>query len=223
MKTMKSVALSTVVAASMLASFSAQAGSFSSNIGVTNNYIYRGVTQGSDDSAVQGGIDYDHGNGIYAGTWISSLGGGNQYEQDWYFGYNFSVGGGVDLDVGYIMYTYPVGNANADFDELYVNATYQNFGAGIALTLGSDDDTTAEFSDGDLYLYVSAEFELKKDVTLTVLYGDYDFDNAAGADYSHIQLALAKGDFTFAYESNDLSGAAGDARVTVSWGQSFDL
>lgn len=222
MKTMKSVALSTVLAASMVASFSAQAGSVSGNVGVTNNYIWRGVTQSNDLSAVSGGIDYDHGNGLYAGTWISNLSGA-QYEQDLYLGYGFAVGGGVDLDVGYIMYTYPVGNANADFEELYVNATYENFGAGIALTLGSDDDTTAEFSDGDMYLYVSAEFELKKDLNLTVLYGDYDFDNAAGVDYSHIQLALAKGDFTVAYESNDLSGAAGDARFTVSWGKSFDL
>ena len=222
MKTMKTIALTTVLGASLVAGANAQAGSLSANIGVASNYMWRGGTLSNDVSAVSGGIDYDHGNGFYAGTWISGMGGA-QYEQDFYAGYGFSVGNGIDLDVGYIMYTYPVGADVLDFDELYVNATYQNFGAGIALTVASEDDTTAESSDGDLYMYVSAEFELKKDVTLTVLYGDYDFDNAAGEDYSHIQLVLTKGDFSIAYDDNDRAGDAGDARFTVSWGQSFDL
>ncbi len=218
MKTMKTIALTTVLGASLVAGANAQAGSLSGNIGVTSNYIFRGLTQGSDDSAVQGGIDYDHGNGFYAGTWLSSLGASNQYEMDLYAGYGFTAGG-VDLDVGYITYTYPVGAAQSDIDEIYVNASYQNFGAGLALTISKESGVYED----DRYLYVSAEFELKKDLTLTVLYGDYDFDDPASTDYSHIQLALAKGDFTFAYDSNDLPGAAGDARFTVSWGQSFDL
>ena len=43
------------------------------NIGVTNNYIWRGVTQSDDESAVSGGIDYSDKSGIYAGTWFSNM------------------------------------------------------------------------------------------------------------------------------------------------------
>ena len=43
---------------------SAQAQDFSANIGVTNNYIWRGVTQTDDDFAVQGGADVEFGNGF---------------------------------------------------------------------------------------------------------------------------------------------------------------
>lgn len=51
--------------------------SLTGNVGVTSNYIWRGATQGSDDSAVSGGIYYAHDSGLYVGTWVSSLSGGS--------------------------------------------------------------------------------------------------------------------------------------------------
>ncbi len=210
-----------VLAASTVASTAALA-ELSGNVGLSSNYIWRGVTQTLDDSAISGGIDYANDSGFYAGTWVSSLGPIVQYEQDWYAGYGFKAGT-VDLDAGYIAYTYPVGSVNADFSEVYLNASYQNFGAGLAYTVSSDDDTTPEFSKGDLYLFVSADFEVKKDLNLGVLIGDYDFDDPTGADYTHYQLSLSKGDFSFAYDKNDLTGIAGDARFTVSYSKNFDL
>lgn len=47
--------------------------SFSANIGVVSNYMWRGVTQTGDQAAVQGGIDYSHASGFYAGTWASNV------------------------------------------------------------------------------------------------------------------------------------------------------
>jgi len=216
-----------IIAASLLAS-AATAGSgvvlaespLTANVGVTSSYVWRGVAQSNDRSAVSGGIDYAHASGAYVGTWVSNLDGG-QYEQDIYGGYGFSAGP-VDLDVGYIKYTYPVGTDQLDFDELYVNAGFDMFSAGLALTT----NTEAGGQDSNVYMYVGAEFEVKKGLTLAVTYGDYDYDapDTAGAtDYSHIQLSLSKDDFTFAYEDNDLAGASGDPRFTVSWSKSFDL
>jgi len=41
------------------------------NINLASNYIWRGVTQTSDQSAIQGGIDYQRKNGIYeCGQWL---------------------------------------------------------------------------------------------------------------------------------------------------------
>lgn len=212
-----------IIAASLLASASTMGSGvvlaespLTANIGVTSNYIWRGVTQTSDISAISGGVDYAHKSGAYAGIWASNLDGG-QYEQDLYIGYAFDAGP-VGLDVGYIKYMYPVGAAQLDFDEIYVNASYKMISAGLALTT----DTEAGGQDSDTYIYVGAEFEVKKGLTLGLMYGDYDFD-APGGDYSHIQVSLSKDDFTIAYDDNDIAGALGDARLSVSWSKSFDL
>jgi len=211
-----------IIAASLLASASTMGSGvvlaespITANIAVTSNYIWRGVTQTADISAVSGGVDYAHKSGAYVGIWTSSLAG--NYEQDLYAGYAFDAGP-VGLDVGYIKYMYPVGAVQADFDELYLNASYKMISAGLALTTSKESGV---FED-DTYIYVGAEFEVKKDLTLGLTYGDYDFD-APGGDYSHIQVSLSKDDFTIAYDDNDLAGAAGDARLSVSWSKSFDL
>lgn len=47
--------------------------SVSANIGVVSNYIWRGVTQTQDGAAVQGGLDYGHASGFYAGVWASNV------------------------------------------------------------------------------------------------------------------------------------------------------
>lgn len=214
-----------IIAASLLAS-ATTAGSgvalaespLTANVGVTSNYIWRGVTQTSDISAVSGGIDYANDSGVYVGTWVSNLDGG-QFEQDIYVGYGFEAGP-VGLDVGYIKYMYPVdATVQADFDELYVNASFDMFSAGVALTMSKE----AGGAEDDMYMYVGAEFEVKKGLTLGLTFGDYDIDGGSASDYSHMQVSLSKGDFTFAYDDNDQTGAAGDPRFSVSWSQSFDL
>ncbi len=215
-----------IIAASLLAS-ATTAGSgvvlaespLTANVGVTSNYIWRGATQTDDASAISGGIDYAHASGFYVGTWVSNVTwtATDGYEQDLYAGYGFDAGP-VGLDVGYIKYMYPVGTGADDFSELYVNASYEMFSAGVALTTSKESGTLED----DTYIYVGAEFEVKKGLTLGLTYGDYDFE-AAGADYSHIQVSLSKDDFTFAYDDSDVTGDAGDPRFTVSWSKSFDL
>jgi len=209
--------LMAVIALLGLVNLSHAASPLTGNIGLTSNYIWRGVTQGADEAAISGGIDYAHDSGFYAGTWVSSLGGGN-YEHDLYAGYGFKAGP-VDLDAGYISYRYPVGNANADFSEIYINGTFKMLRFGAAYTVDKD----AAGPDNDFYLYIGADFELAKGLNLALLYGDYDFDDPALADYSHIHVSLSKDDFTFAIDDNDLAGDIGDTRISVSYTKSFDL
>ena len=184
------------------------------NIGITSNYIWRGVTQSNDISAVSGGVDYAHSSGAYVGIWQSSLA-GNDYEQDIYGGYKFKAGP-VALDAGYIKYMYPAGNVT-DFDEAYFNASYKMFSTGIAV----NTDKEGGAQTGDKYFYGAAEFEVKKDLILGVKLGRYDFK--AGGDYTHYGLNLSKDDFKISYDKNNLNGVAGDARLSVSWGKNFDL
>ena len=213
-----------IIAASLLASATtgvALAESpLTANIAVGSNYIWRGETQSNDTSAVSGGIDYANASGFYAGVWVSNTSGGN-YEQDLYLGFSGEAGP-VSYDVSYTAYQYPV-VTGGDFAEIGVSVGYEAFTFGLASTISSDDDTTATFSDGDMYMSIGAEFEVKKDLTLGLTYGDYDFDDATATDYSHIQVSLSKGDFTFAIDDTDKTGAAGEIRTSVSWSKSFDL
>ena len=84
------------------------------NVGVTSNYVFRGVSQTHGRPAVQGGIDYAHASGLYIGAWASSITwvkdflGKGSMELDIYGGYKNTFGGGDwNYDVGYITYNYP--------------------------------------------------------------------------------------------------------------------
>src|SRR6478735_10311607 len=43
------------------------------NMGFFSQYIFRGLTQTNRDPALQGGFDYAHKSGFYAGTWASNI------------------------------------------------------------------------------------------------------------------------------------------------------
>lgn len=46
--------------------------SFTANIGIASQYVFRGLTQTNGKPAVQGGLDYAHASGFYLGTWLSN-------------------------------------------------------------------------------------------------------------------------------------------------------
>ena len=87
------VACSLLAASTGLSSMAMAESPLTSNVGFTSNYIWRGATQGADEAAISGGIDYAHKSGAYAGVWTSSLGGGGSYELDLYAGYGFEAAG----------------------------------------------------------------------------------------------------------------------------------
>lgn len=43
------------------------------NLGLVSDYRFRGISQTATRPAIQGGFDYAHASGIYAGTWASKL------------------------------------------------------------------------------------------------------------------------------------------------------
>jgi len=92
------------------------------NIGFASNYVWRGVTQTNDQAAISGGIDFGHGSGFYAGTWISNTDfdatGADKasVEVDVYLGVSREVGD-FSYDVGLISYAFPQdGTTPGDID-----------------------------------------------------------------------------------------------------------
>jgi len=232
-KMVKGFAAASVMAASALASAAAHA-EFTGNIGVTSNYVWRGVTQTNNQAAIQGGLDYAHESGFYAGTWLSNVdfsggAGAGEYEWDLYAGYAGSFGD-FGYDIGVFNYAYPLANPDADFTEVGVAASYGPVSAGVNYTVNSDLDDVAgnAFVEGDIYYYVSGDFSLSDTLglNLTVGHYDYDQDNAALEDYNHYGVGLTKstadfGDFSFAVSNTDINND--DPLAFVSWNKAFDL
>ncbi|GAA0858810.1 TorF family putative porin [Aliiglaciecola litoralis] len=226
MKSMKLAALAVAVLSASSFSSTALAG-VEANIGVTSNYLWRGVSQSSDDVSVSGGIDYSHDSGFYAGTWIGSIdfGSGAGTENDYYLGFG-GESGDFGYDLGYIYYAFPTdGFEDSNFGEVYFNGTYKAFGFGVAYTVNSQVAEGSIFDTGDLYYSVSYGFDLPEEFSLGLSYGYYDFDAGSDSDYGHFQLDLAKGDFTFTISKADEeaagAGKGDDTKFVVSWGTSF--
>ncbi len=97
---------------------------FTANVGLYSQYIFRGMSQTNGNPAIQGGFDYAYNFGpasVYVGTWnsnISWLSDGGQYtssslESDWYAGIKGNFGkSDFTYDVGFLQYFY-VGNVNS--------------------------------------------------------------------------------------------------------------
>ena len=214
----KSIVLATAVASILTSGIAAA--DLSANAGVFSNYIWRGVSQTGDEAAGQGGIDWGNDSGLYAGTWVSTLGGGLGYEMDVYAGIAGEAGK-IGYDLGVITYQYPV-NTNLNFTELYASGSIAGFTAGLALTV--DKSGAAGNDTDDIYIHGSYDFSAK-DIDYSVYLGDYSFDDAANDDYTHFGASLGKDGFTFAVDKNDLDGGgnADAVRFTVSYSVDFEL
>lgn len=87
------------------------------NLAIVSDYRFRGIAQTFKQPAIQGGIDYSHSSGFYAGNWNSSINTGAGFpggsiEMDLYGGWK-KTWGDWGLDVGAIYYYYPGTDATA--------------------------------------------------------------------------------------------------------------
>ncbi len=220
MKTLNLLTISAAVAG-VLASTAATA-DLTGNVAVSNNYLWRGVTQTDDMAAVSGGIDYSNASGVYAGGWVSNTDftdaatDDGTYELDVYFGYAGETDS-FSYDVGYIAYVYPL-DTDLDFSEIYGGIEVMGISLNLALTV----DTDWGGDDSDMYVSAGYSFDVGNDSSLDLTIGNYDYDAAGSEDYTHYAVYLSNGDFAFGLEANDKTGDD-DARIVVSYGKSFEL
>lgn len=240
-------ATSSLLAAALVAAAPASADapySLSANIGVVSNYLWRGTTQTDDGPAIQGGLDFSHDSGFYAGTWASNVDwgdGGPNYELDLYMGYDFTLPDeNASLGISTIYYAYPDGDGDVDFWEIGLSGGYQFFSAGIQYTVwGDDDNDGALFDQGDIYYYAALDLPLPQEFALGLRLGYYDFDNdrveiepgkTESADYWNWGVSVSRevgefGTVSFNYDQNDGGGGGDvwddDAKVWVGWNKEF--
>lgn len=153
----------------MLVGMSSAHAGVSANVALTTDYVWRGVSQNKEDPALQGGFDYSHDTGFYAGVWGSNVSFGEaSTELDFYGGWASEFDNGFDVDLGYIKYSYhgsPAAGDN-DFQEAYVGLGHSGFSVQYSFGDELDDhwqlgyetsfkkvDVSATFADYDTYQY----------------------------------------------------------------------
>jgi uncharacterized protein (TIGR02001 family) len=112
---------------------------FTSNVGVFSQYIFRGLTQTNRHAALQGGIDLSHSSGLYAGVWASNISWltdanpqwytSGSIETDLYAGFRKEIAStGITADLGVLQYYYPghrvKGGSFANTTEVYGALSY---------------------------------------------------------------------------------------------------
>ena len=185
--------------------------SFSANVTLTSDYLFRGLSLSDNDPAIQGGFDAEHTSGVYAGVWASSIEpvgtiddgvnsapfGTSEAEIDVYIGWAGDLGP-VGVDVGVVEYMYPGAKPDADYTEFYVGGSGEIGPVGVGLTYYDSDDF-----DGQQTWELTGEVPVGM-VTLSAVWGTNDFDTA-GADYDWwgIGASTELGGFEFALQYQD--------------------
>lgn len=171
------LAACTVPCMAMAADEPASPHMFTANVGLVSDYLYRGISQTNARPAIQGGFDYMHSSGLYAGVWGSSISWltdspavtgstSSQLELDTYFGFRNTLANEISYDIGFLRYNYPAsyaatlpaGAAKADTDEIYGVLGYKWVSAKYSYSLG--DTFGIASASGSNYFEVNASVPL---------------------------------------------------------------
>lgn len=208
-------------------------GPFTANVGLVSDYAYRGSSQTDERPALQGGFDYAHDSGLYAGVWGSNVSWlsdsnpnvHNSLELDLYGGYK-GTAGAIGYDVGLLQYyypgSYPKGFNSPDTLEGYIGLSWEflSFKYSYAFT----DLFGYDRSDGSQYYDLGAAVDVGGGFTLAAHVGYSDIKGED--DYTDWKLGVTKefGGFNFGlhYVDTDVDNAdLADERVILSIAKSF--
>ncbi|TAJ80970.1 MAG: hypothetical protein EPO42_03300 [Gallionellaceae bacterium] len=194
---------------------------FTFNVGLVTDYIYRGITQTAHGAAVQGGVDYAHASGLYAGAWGSNVSwikdsgaiatGNTNIELDTYFGFKNSIAEDLSYDVGYVRYNYlgtytpAAGFNNADTAEVYGAAIYKF--ATLKYSYGLlDGFLTIPGAKGTNYIDLSASYPVADSgVTIGAHIGKQTFVGTTADTFAAAGTTLTYTDYKLS-ASKDFSG-----------------
>jgi uncharacterized protein (TIGR02001 family) len=213
---MKSKLLNSLILAAMAVPGVAMAADelpVTANVSLTTNYLYRGISQTGGKPAVQGGFDYAHPSGFYAGVWGSNISwitdvpgtaDAASVELDTYLGFTNSFATDFSYDVGFLRYNYPgeytVGTTKADTNEVYGSIGWKWLKLKYSYSLG--DTFGISEAKGTNYIDLSGSYTIEDvGVTVGAHYGKQTYKGVtadglvlAGTDptYSDYNLSASK-------------------------------
>jgi uncharacterized protein (TIGR02001 family) len=180
-------------------------GDWSANVALTNDYVWRGVSQTDNGPAIQAGVDYTNG-AFYAGGWASNVdfgpGSDADVEVDLYGGFRGALTEGLTWDLGVIGYIYP-GEDDLDFLELKAGLGFSADALSGGATVYYDPDNKNTYVEGTGTYAITEQFK-----GLASL-GNYSFDG--GGDYTTWMLGASYSfelfDVSLKYTDTDIDGA----------------
>jgi len=158
-------------AALALTAFAAQA-EVTGTVTAVSDYNWRGITQTSQDPALQASIDFAHDSGFYAGAWGSNVDFGDCCDENVEIDIYAGFGGGetVTWDAGIIYYTYP-GADDIDFPEIYAGLGWNWLSGKVSYSNDFGNSGESAF-----YYEANAEFELPANFGASAHFGYSDGD-----------------------------------------------
>jgi len=240
----KSKLLNTLILAALAVpgmAMAEEASPVSANVGFTTDYIFRGIAQTSHNPAVQGGIDYAHSSGFYAGMWGSNVSwiadsgavatGSVTMELDTYLGFSGSITEDIGYNVGAVRYNYlgdytaASGFAKADTSEVYGSVSYKFLTAKYSYSLG--DFLAVPEGKGSNYIELNASYDLgDTGINLGAHVGKQTFKPDAAKDYTYTDYKVsASKDFSgyvvgLAYTSTNVKPVWTFPSFGGDWGKS---
>jgi uncharacterized protein (TIGR02001 family) len=210
-------------------------GSWNGSIGVTSDYVLRGVSQTYGGAALQLGASYQDTLGWFVGAWGSNV---NPYpagepsrELDLYAGYARALGSDFTTRVAYTHYSYLADPrpTRYDYDEFALTATYVDR---LSFTVSYQPNASAYSRLGYAHdqaafsLELSGRWPLPRDFALTAGAGYYDLQRLFGIRYwagsagvayvtRHFEVDLARY-FATAGVARLYEDASTDGRVVLS-------
>lgn len=184
---------------------------YSANLTAASQYVSRGFQQTWGKAALQGGLDYNHDSGFYAGTWASMVSDhfirDASVEWDVYTGYSRTIGDfTVGTKVAYYYYpgaktTADTGNTRFDYGEIIPEISYGPLSVKYAITytqdyFGNNSDTLGignnKHSRGSGYLDVNWYQPITQDWSVNAHYGNQRIKNFSAANFQDASFAVNK-------------------------------
>jgi uncharacterized protein (TIGR02001 family) len=185
------------------------------NVGLFSSYRFRGIDQTFGKPAIQGGVDYSHSSGLYAGNWNSNVSSGAGFpdgnlEMDFYGGYKHAFGD-FGLDVGAIVYYYPgsegkvlgtgASSGAVTNKEIYIGGSWKFLSLKYYYSMDdyfslrgwdSTFTTTGKSTKGTNYFDLSASYDLGNGWGINGHVGRLNAKNMNNADYTDWKLGVTK-------------------------------
>jgi uncharacterized protein (TIGR02001 family) len=211
--------------------FSAHA-DVSLSVNLASDYVFEGVSQTNEKSALQGSVDYSHESGFYASVWASNVdfgGDSKGTEIDSYIGFAGSFSDSVGYNIGYINYSY-VGDDNNgldgyDFAEFYSSLTFMG---NTTVTAWFDNDDTL-WGGRSTRIKVEHSISLPDDYSLNLAFHNWSTESAIWDNkdsYNNYLIGVSKEFKGFAmnlnYTNSSIDNSSNtDGRIFFTIGRSF--
>lgn len=191
----------------------------SGSVAVTNDYVFRGITQNDEHPALQGSLSFGQSTGPYLGLWGSNVdfndGGQATLELDLSVGYKWSWGP-VSFDTGAIYYAYPGANDSLDYN-YWESKVAASAPVGPVTVTGSVFVSPDYFAGSGTAVYVNGAASIpvfSTGITANAAIGRQSIDDEAAfgvADYTDwtggLSYTWEKFTFNIAYYDTNLGNA----------------